>query len=135
MCAFEGLGKYTIGPTDVYAFTNRDYSWFDATDYTTGALYVRAQSRTQLSASRKGSSVRFTAKAQRYNPDRFDYTAYNPKAKIQVKSGKSWKTVKTVQLKRGSASATVKSKAKRTYRVTFGQISWATGATSKWVTR
>ncbi len=55
--------------------------------------------------------------------------------KFQVKSGSKWKTLKTASAKKGKATYKVKSKSKKTYRVTFGQVSWATGATSKSVKR
>jgi hypothetical protein len=55
--------------------------------------------------------------------------------KFQVKSGSKWKTLKTVTAKKGKAVYKVKSKSKKHYRVSFSQVSWATGATSKSVKR
>lgn len=135
VCIYSGFGKYTIGPSRVSVNTY-DFSGYKSfTDYTRGSFYVRAKARTQLGAARHGRSVRLTARAQRYNPDKFGYTAYNLTARLQVKSGRHWKNLRTVRLHGGRAAVTVKSKAKRTYRVTFGQVSWATGATSRSVRR
>lgn len=133
--SLHGLGKYRVGPSDVSAHSyGYDDSLYD-TDYTMGTFYVRALAKTQISAKRSGKKVKLTVKAQRYNPDTYKYSRYNPKATIQVKSGKKWKKVATVQLRNGSATKTVKTSSKRTYRVTFSKVSWATGATSGTVKR
>ena len=73
-----------------------------------------------------------TASAQRYNPERNKYVAHGAKkARVQVKSGKKWKTVKTVKLKKGKVTVKVKTKLKKQYRFVFDQTSATTGATSK----
>ncbi|WP_309131104.1 hypothetical protein [Brevibacterium sp.] len=53
--------------------------------------------------------------------------------KFQVKKGGQWKTVKTIKAKKGKATYKYKSKGKKSYRVVFDQVSWATGAKSKTV--
>lgn len=138
----DGLGKYTIGPADVFAgYSTRD-SWGPYTDYrdytdnTKKSFYVRAKSKASLSSSRKGRTVTLSAKATSLNLDRDEYRAYNPaSAKLQVKSGKTWKTVKKVKLSKGKATVKVSSSAKRQYRFTYPTTSTRTGATSGTVTR
>ncbi|SMX84533.1 hypothetical protein [Brevibacterium aurantiacum] len=126
-----GLGKYTIGPSEVMA-SNSSYSNFvDRTDYTKGSFYVRGKTYASLSTKRSGSTVTLTSSTKVYNPEKWGKVNYNPKVKFQVKSGSKWKTLKTVTAKKGKATYKVKTKSKKTYRVTFGQSSWATGATSK----
>lgn len=136
----DELGQYKIGPSLVSADTylGDSYDEIKRTDYTYGTFYIRAHARTQIAAKRSGKNVEVTARAQRYAPNSYSgdgYTPYNPKAKIQYKSGRTWKTVATVQLRKGVAKKTMKASSKRIYRVTFGQVSWATGATSGTVKR
>ncbi|WP_165831869.1 hypothetical protein [Brachybacterium endophyticum] len=138
----DGLGKYTIGPADVWAgYTKRD-SWGsytdykDYTDYTKKSFYVRGKAKASLSSSRKGRTVTFTARASTVDFDWTGYKSYNPKsATLQVKSGKHWKTVKKVKLSKGKATAKVSSSAKKQYRFTFPKTTTRTGATSNTVKR
>lgn len=134
---YEGLGKYTLGPSEVSAsYDGDDYVDYDKhRDSTKGYFYVRGKTYASLSSSRKGSTVTLTSKTKYYNPEWDEKRNYNPKVKFQVKSGSKWKTLKTVTAKKGKATYKVKSKSKKTYRVTFSQVSWATGATSKSVKR
>lgn len=127
---FDGLGKYTIGPSDVSASSWDNYQSY--TDWTKGHFYVRAKGKAALKGKRKWNTVTLTASAQRYNPELNKYVAHGAKkARVQVKSGKKWKTVKTVKLKRGKATVKVKTKHKKQYRFVFDQTSATTGATSK----
>lgn len=133
---FDGLGKYTVGPSnvavDVWDYNIGGYKSQLYTDWTKGHFYVRAKGKAALKGKRKGSTVTLTASAQRYNPERYKYVAHGAKkARVQVKSGKKWKTVKTVKLKRGKATVKVKTKHNKQYRFVFGQTSATTGATSK----
>lgn len=131
----RSFGRYTVGPSSIFA-NNADYTRsVYGDDFTKGHFYVRGKTKAGLSTKRKGKKVTLTATAKRYNPTYDRYTAHSPKAKIQVKSGKKWKTIKTVTLTKGKKSVTVTSKAKRTYRVTFGSSSKYAGATSKAVRR
>uniref|UniRef100_UPI003B3AF468 hypothetical protein n=1 Tax=Brevibacterium sediminis TaxID=1857024 RepID=UPI003B3AF468 len=109
--------------------------WYARTDYTKGYFYVRGKTYASLSSKRRGSTVTLTSSTKVYHPEHHGKVNYNPKVKFQVKSGSKWKTLKTVTAKKGKAVYKVKSKSKKTYRVTFGQVSWATGATSKSVKR
>ncbi|MGR6090218.1 hypothetical protein ACU4IU_06635 [Brevibacterium sp. CSND-B09] len=134
----SGLGKYRIGPSEVdmeYVDANSDVFWDARTDYTKGYFYVRGKTYASVSSKRKGSTVTLTSSTKYYNPEWDEKRSYNPKVKFQVKSGSKWKTLKTVTAKKGKAVYKVKSKSKRYYRVTFSQVSWATGATSKSVKR
>lgn len=134
----DGLGKYTIGPAD---YTKREYGYSytdyrNYTDGTTKSFYVRAKSKASLSSSRKGRTVALTAKATGLNLDRDQYRAYNPSsATLQVKPGKTWKTVKKVKLSKGKVTVKVTSSAKKPYRFTFPKTSTRTGARSYVVSR
>jgi hypothetical protein len=138
----DGLGKYTVGPADVFAGYTKHDSWGSYTDYkdytdnTKKSFYVRAKSKASLSSSRRGRTVTLTAKASSLNLDWDEYRAYNPaSAKLQVKSGKTWKTVKKVKLSKGKATVKVTSSAKKQYRFTYPKTSTRTGATSGTVKR
>ncbi|MFP3396102.1 hypothetical protein SB749_07125 [Brevibacterium sp. SIMBA_078] len=133
----SGLGRYTLGPSEVESDYYNGYKtvWEDFTDYTKGYFYVRGKTYASLSSKRSGSTVTLTSSTKVYHPEHYGKIKYNPKVKFQVKSGGKWKTLKTVTAKKGKAVYKVKSKSKKTYRVTFGQVSWATGATSKSVKR
>ena len=130
----DGVGKYTIGPSSVFANSD-DYlkSWY-GTDWTKGSFYVREKSYATLKASRRGSKVTLSLAAKRYSVDRDEKVNYSPKkVQIQVKSGKKWKTIKTVNLKKGKAKVTIKKKGKASYRYVIKQTSTVAGATSKTV--
>lgn len=136
----DGLGKYTLGPSEVRAYSYGSYPDYEPDeieepDYTKGYFYVRGKTYASLSSKRKGSTVTLTSSSKVYHPEHYGKIKYNPKVKFQVKSGSKWKTLKTVTAKKGKAAYKVKSKSKKTYRVTFSQVSWATGATSKSVKR
>lgn len=126
-----GLGKYTLGPSDVSGYSWDYYDSVDRTDYTKGSFYVRGKAYASLSTKRSGKTVTLTSKTKVYKPEDYGKVNYNPKVKFQVKSGSKWKTINTVTAKKGKATYKVKTKSKKTYRVTFSQVSWATGATSK----
>jgi len=85
-----------------------------------------------LKAKRRGNKVALIASAQRYSTDRGKFVNYAPKkARVQVKSGKKWKTVKSVKLKHGEATVIVKSKWKKQYRFVIDKSSSRTSAKSK----
>lgn len=130
----DGLGKYTLGPSEVRAYSYGDYSDYqeiERADHTKGSFYVRGKTYASLSTKRNGKTVTLTSTTKVYSPEDYGKVNYNPKVKFQVKPGSAWKTLKTVTAKKGKATLKVTSKAKKTYRVTFDQVSWATGATSK----
>ncbi|MCG7299401.1 MULTISPECIES: hypothetical protein [Brevibacterium] len=85
-----------------------------------------------MKAKRRGNKVALIASAQRYSTDRGKFVNYAPKkARVQVKSGKKWKTVKSVKLKHGEATVIVKSKWKKQYRFVIDKSSSRTSAKSK----
>lgn len=130
--SLDGLGKYTVGPSHVYAASWDDYNSQSNTDWTKGHFHVRAKGKAALKGKRKWNTVTLTASAQRYNPELNKYVGHGAKkARVQVKSGKKWKTVKTVNLKKGKATVKLKTKLKKQYRFVFDQTSATTGATSK----
>lgn len=130
----------TVGPADLSTtYRYYDSAWGewttefrDYTDYTKSGFYVRGKSKVSLAAKRKSKIVTLSAKASYYNPEDEGYKAYNAKkATFQAKSGKKWKTIKMVNFAKGKASIKVNQGKTSQYRVTFPQVSWATGATSK----
>lgn len=139
-----GLGAYKVGPADVSAtssYWDYDYDmmWSDYSDYTdrtSKTFYARGKAKSSVTAARRGSKVTLTAKAQVYAPDRYGYIKYNAKnAKFQVKSGTSWKTLKTVKLTKGTAKLTVTQSKKKTYRLSIPTASWAASTNSKSVSK
>jgi hypothetical protein len=122
-------GTYRIGPSSVWADASRGYDYLDRDDFTKGSFKVRAHVKTGLTAKRTGSKVTLTATAKRYSLDHWGYTTYSPKsAKLQVKSGSSWKTLKTVKLTKGKTTYTVTSSKAKSYR--FVTDASATSASS-----
>lgn len=142
--SFSGLGTYKVGPADIFAEFDYYDSFFDDywsdyrsyTDNTSKKFQIRGKTKSTLSAKRKGSKVTLTAKAQVYSPEKYRYAQYNSvSAKFQVKSGKKWKTIKTVNLKKGAASITVKQSKKKSYRLQVPTATWAAPNTSKSISR
>lgn len=137
-----GLGKYTVGPADVYAeYTYKqngynEWSYLHYMDYTKKSFYVRGAVKSNLTAKRKGTKVTLSTSASVFAAEKDRWQQYNPKnAKLQVKSGKTWKTVKTLKLNKGKASVTLKDSKKKTYRVTLPKATWAVAKTSNAVTK
>lgn len=142
--SFSGLGAYKVGPADISASYDYWDSYFDSTmtdysnytDRTSKTFYVRGKTKSSLTAKRKGKKVTLTAKAQVYAPEKYRYAQYNAKkAKFQVKSGKKWKTLKTVNLKKGTAKITVNQSKKKTYRLSVPTTTWADATNSKAVSK
>lgn len=142
--SLSGLGTYKVGPADINAEFKYYDSYFgqymtdysDYTDNTSKKFQVRGKTKSTLTAKRVGSKVTLTAKAQVFAPEKYRYAQYNGVgAKIQVKSGKTWKTVKTVNLKKGQASVTLKDSKKKTYRLYIPTATWATATTSNSVAK
>lgn len=142
--SLSGLGTYKVGPADISAefkyydrvFGQYTTDYRDYTDNTSKTFQVRGKTKSTLTAKRVGSKVTLTAKAQVYSPEKYRYAQYNGVgAKVQVKSGKTWKTVKTVNLKKGQASVTLKDSKKKTYRLHIPTATWATTTTSNSVVK
>lgn len=142
--SWDGLGAYKVGPADVWAtysywdsyFNSTDTSYKNYTDRTSKTFYVRGKAKSSVTAARRGSKVTLTAKAQVYAPDRYGYVKYNAKnAKFQVKSGTSWKTLKTVKLAKGTAKLTITQSKKKTYRLSIPTASWAASTNSNSVAK
>jgi hypothetical protein len=125
-------GTYRIGPSSIWADASRGYDYVNRDDFTKGSFNVRAHVKSGLTAKRSGSKVTLTAK--RYSLDKWGYATYSPKkAKFQVKSGSSWKTLKTVTLKKGKATYTTKTSKKKSYRFVTVKTSTSAASTSKTV--
>lgn len=142
--SFQGLGTYKLGSADL----NAEYKYYDSyfedymsdyssyTDNTSKKFYVRGKAKSTLTAKRSGPKVTLTAKATVYSPDKYRYTQYSAKgAKLQVKSGKTWKTLKTVNLSKGKATVTIKQSRKKTYRLHIPTATWASSTTTKSVSK
>lgn len=138
----EGLGAYTVGPADVWAnYSYKDngqilndsrYYW----DNTKKTFNVRGKTKSTLTANRSGKKVTLNVTASVFSPEKDRYAQYNPKnAKLQVKSGKTWKTIKTLKLNKGKASVKLTDAKKKTYRVTVPKASWAVATTTKTMTK
>ena len=127
-------GTYRIGPSSIFAAPSRGYTYVNRDDFTKGSFNVRAHVKSGLTAKRSGSKVTLTATAKRYSLDKWGYATYSPKkAKFQVKSGSSWKTLKTVTLKKGKATYTTKTSKKKSYRFVTVKTSTSAASTSKTV--
>lgn len=137
--SLTGLGQYRIGPADIdanYWIKKSADDWETASyyDLTETKFYVRGKTKSTLKAQRKGSKVTLTAKATVFSPERDRYIAYNAKnAAVQVKSGKKWKTVKKVNLKKGQAVVKLTDKKAKSYRVVIPKATWAIATTTKTV--
>lgn len=140
----SGLGTYKVGPADISA----EYEYYDSlfgdymsdysdyTDNTSKSFYVRGKAKSTLTAKRSGSKVTLTANAQVYAPEKYRYAQYNAKgAKLQVKSGTTWKTIKTVNLSKGKATIAIKQSKKKTYRLHIPTATWAASTTTKSVAK
>lgn len=133
----HGLGKYTVGPAKSeaeYTYKQDGTTYVESVKYidnTKKDFYVRGAVKNSLTAKRQGSKVTLSTTASVYAPEKDRYAQYNPKnAKLQVKSGKNWKTIKTLKLSNGKASITLKDSGKKTYRVSIPQSSYAVAKVS-----
>ena len=128
--SIDGLGRYTLGPSDVDAFAK---NWRDRdvirTDRTAGSFYVRAHSKGSVSSSRSGGRVTLNVSAQRYSTNAYAYRNYSPKATVQVQTASGWRTVSTVSLVNGRANVVLNQKSSRTYRVVVPATNTTTGFT------
>lgn len=144
ICAAQtGYGAYTLDGTTIWA-TVKTKSKHGITklnrvtykDATKKTFYVRAKTASTLKAQRAGTKVTLTATSSKYSPAAWGYLPHSPSnAKLQVKAGKTWKTVKTLKLKNGKATVALKTAQKKTYRISIPQTSTATAASSKTVTK
>ncbi|GAA4369518.1 hypothetical protein GCM10023166_17170 [Paeniglutamicibacter cryotolerans] len=134
-CPFQGTGKFVIGKSKISAYSgDYRYSWMNKTDGTTKTFYVRGKGYASLLAKRSGKKVTFQSAAKYYSTKKYTNLAYNPKsAKIQVKKGSKWVTLKTVKFSKGKATttATLKSSKAAQFRLTFPKTTTVTGSTSK----
>lgn len=151
----HGYGRYTVGDASLRYGLNGDsnlryspdWALFEVNDISRSYYYVRGAAKSTLKATRKGKYITLSASASRYalsqTLDEYGmgwetasgkFKPYNAKkAKIQVKSGSTWKTLKTVNLKNGKANIKFKKSTKQQYRMAFAQTSTTTGATSSTV--
>lgn len=140
----SGLGAYKVGPADISATYEywddyfQDYmeDYADYIDGTAKTFYVRGKTTSSLKAKRSGKKVTLTATAKVYSPEKYRYAQYNAKnAKFQVKTGTGWKTLKTVNLKKGTAKITLTQAKRKTYRLSVPLATWAAATTSKSATK
>jgi hypothetical protein len=121
------LGTLTTDPSDSLALDA------DENEITVKPTTVKVKLGTKayVSTKRSGKKVTIKATAKNWDVKSESYKAWNASsAKIQYKSGSTWKTLKSVKLKKGSASYSYKIKSKRTYRFVTGETATRFGATS-----
>lgn len=151
-----GLGKVTICPKDAktrygaYSLRNivtKGSTYYWDSNYRKHNQPVTARQKMQLNfnvkgalsgklySERRGSKVSFVVKTRVFSDKYQKNVAYNPKgAKLQYKSGKKWKTLKTLKFKKGRATYGLRTSKYNSYRVTVPARSWATGGTAtSWV--
>lgn len=148
------FGRYTVGLAEIRYGNSVNDLWeasgdtLTATDTTLAHYYVRRASKAVIKATRSGKKVTLSVAAKRYNPivktaewgERYDaitrYSTYSgQKVRFEVKSGKTWKPLKTVTLSKGKASLKVSSSSKRQYRAVLVKNSTTAGKTTSTVRR
>jgi len=109
-----GRGTYTVGPTRI---TRTDGSSY--VDGTRSTFTVKSNTKTTLRMGKRAGSTTRVAKAyvKAYSPSKNRYVSYNPIAKLKVKSGSSYKTKKTLKLRRGYDRYTFRTSKRHTYRL------------------
>lgn len=122
ICDWQGLGAYKVGPSDVFGYTHDFARVFDYVDRTGKTFYVRGKAKAGISSARKGNHVTIKVTARYYNPSVSRYSHYSPTGvKIQRKTTSGWKTIKTVSLRKGTASYRTYKPGKAYYRVVLPQ--------------
>jgi hypothetical protein len=123
-------GRYTTRLSGAWHANDNDLG-FEATTTT-----VKLGTKADVSTKRSGKMVTIAVSAKTYSPSRDSNVAWNAtSAKIQYKSGSTWKTLKTVRLKSGKASYSYQVSSKRSYRFLVGETSNRWGSTSNTSTR
>lgn len=126
---------------DLGTFTTRGSlaldSNYDDMAFKSTTIKIKLGARAAISSKRTSKTkVKLSVEATSYSTGSEKFTGWNASsAKIQYKSGTTWKTLKTVKLKGGKASYTTTSKAKRTYRFVTAETSARFGAVSVGTTR
>lgn len=128
---WQDLGRFT---TRVSSAHDADYN--DITVKPT-TIVIKLGARAAISSKRTSKTkVKLSVTATSYSTSSEKFTGWNASsAKIQYKSGTTWKTLKTVKLEGGKASYTTTSKAKRTYRFVTAETGTRFGAVSAGTTR
>jgi hypothetical protein len=127
---FQTLGSFKT--RDSFAY-DRSYDELPVTEVTTK---VKLGTRAAISSKRSGSRVTLSVSASGYNVDADKFVAWShPSAKLQYKSGSTWKYLKTVKLSGGKGSYTYTQSSKRTYRLVLEETSRNWSATSSTTTR
>lgn len=120
-CPFDGIGKFTVGPSDWWVDYPHTYKY--GLDTTKSSFYVRAQTKAKImSITRASGYATVKVSATRFDPGYPSQVKFSaPKVALQVKVGTSWKTVTTGELVNGVASLRYKTSKAQTYRVSIGQ--------------
>jgi len=123
----QTLGALSTDPDDSFTYDCDD----NEITVKPTTINVKLGTRAYVSTKRSGKKVTIKVGAKKWEPKSEAYRTWNaPSAKIQYKSGSTWKTKKTVKLKNGTASYSYKTAAKRTYRFVTDETSTRFGATS-----
>ncbi|MDR2256959.1 MAG: hypothetical protein LBE25_13335 [Arthrobacter sp.] len=120
-------GRYQVSNGSIHSFNyavgknSKTFYYKGAID---GSLYGKKAA---------GSSKRtFTAKLTYFSDKHQKWVKYNPSgAKLQVKSGGKWKTVKSLKFKSGKASYSLRTSSKKSYRLYVPAKSYAIGGTTR----
>ncbi|MCL3838470.1 hypothetical protein [Aeromicrobium duanguangcaii] len=121
-----GAGKVRLGPVRYTDGTNVAQVAAQYSNYFTVRQGVKWNKSPM---SKRGSKVTFKLRGfKTFNGTRWVSVK---KVKLQVKKGKKWKNIKTVKVnKSGSKKFSIKSKKKRTYRVTIPTTARIKGAST-----
>jgi hypothetical protein len=100
-------------------------------DFVSTTTKVKLGTKAKIATTRSGSKVKVAVTSTSWSPDKERQVAWNASsAKVQYQTKSGWKTLKSVTLKKGKATVTTTSKAKRTYRFVTAETGTRFGATS-----
>lgn len=150
-CPYEGLGRFTLGPSEVSVWTD-DFDLTSHMDYSKGSFVAKQAARfTKVKASRKKSIVTIKSNPQYYatgfdggwTPISQANTAKKHRNKtvfrLQRRNANgtgTWKTVKTSRAPKGKTlTFKVKTKKKAQYRIVFNETAYTFQSISRGVRR
>lgn len=117
--SWNTIGSFRTRDTAAY---DREYDRIPTKETTTKVKYG---SKGSLSSKRNGTKVTLNADVRAYSPAYDTFRGWSaPKATLQVKSGSTWKYVRTVTLGGGKGSVTLNAPRSATYRL-FVADDWA----------
>lgn len=138
----QRYGAFSVGGTTfkvVLAVRNANNQWDGKTTKTVtwrdnhwAAFTVKGAIDGNLYGKRVGSKKTFTTTLRYFSDKSQKWVSYNAGgAKLQYKSGSSWKNLKSLKFKSGKASYVQRTSKKYSYRVTVPGTAWVNGGTTK----